>query len=742
MRHQTLRTRYPDQDGTPMAIVEPHGAIDVERIELAGAGAGAGAGTAAGAALAAAEHEARNLVADRVNEPFDLTAAPPLRAALIRLADDDHVFCLVLHHIAGDGWSLNILRDDLAALYTARRTDQGPPFQDHLVQYADIDPDYWNRDRESDLAYWRTQLAEPTVLDFPTDHPRPPLSRHRGGIHGFRIPADLTERLERIGREHGATPFMVLLAAYQILLSRHSGQNDILVGTPAAGRDSVEIERVVGYFTRTLVLRGDLAGDPRFDDLLARTRTTVLDALAHQDVPFEELLGLLAVERDPSRTPLFQTMAILHSQDEDAVTDRFADLGLTPFDAGYRQAKFDLMLEAWRDDDGLSLLLDYDAELFDAPTIATLAERLVLVLDGIAADPYRPISALPMLTAADRRLVDAHAHAAPDRGPMVPELIAATVRSMPDAVAVTCGTEALTYAELDERARRLAASLAGAAIVGVCLPRSGDMIVALLAAWYAGAAYLPLDPEYPLRRRELMIADSGASVVITGPAALENPDTSLARQAAVESAPAYIIYTSGSTGAPKGVTVTHANLAARIRWMVDEYELGPDDVVVQFASLSFDTHAEEIFPALAAGAEVRLLPEGGASLPDFLAAAPDVTVLDLPTAHWHRLVELVDEIEWPDALRLVVLGGEQVHASAVTKWRDRFGDRIRLVNTYGPTEATIIATSAELTGAGAKGSGARDPAVGRRSAAPSRPRVFRCSTAPDGKCRPAPSANW
>ena len=507
---------------------------------------------------------------------------------------------------------------------------------------------------------------------------------------------------------------MVLLAAYQVLLSRHSGQDDILVGTPAAGRDRVEFEPVVGYFTRTLVLRAEVAADLPFDELLLRTRRTVLDALDHQDVPFEDLLAALGVERDPARTPLFQTMAILHSQDEDAVGDTFADLGFEHFDAGYRQAKFDLMLEAWRDEEGLSLLLDYDAELFDASTVATLAQRFVVLLGAIVAQPSRPVADLPVLTAADQRFLDAHAHAPADQGPMVPELIARAADRSPDAVAVSCGDERLTYAQLRERADALARRLAGHDVVGVCLKRSTDMVVALLAAWSAGAAYLPLDPEYPAERREFMIADSGASTVVTETlvtdastqAAAQQSFTERLRHSApadtvepvVEHAPAYVIYTSGSTGVPKGVAVTHANLAARVRWMVDAYELGPDDRIVQFASLSFDAHAEEIFPALVAGARIVLLPDGGASLPDFLAVSPDVTVLDLPTAYWHQLVDLIDEIAWPNALRLVILGGQQASGAAVDRWRERFGSRVRLVNTYGPTEATIIATAADLVG--------------------------------------------
>ena len=603
---------------------------------------------------------------------------------------------------------------DLAALYAARRHGTAAALAEPLVQYAEIGPEYWNRDRDAALEYWRAKLAEPTVLDLPTDRPRPRRSAHQGDMHSFRLPEEAARGLEAVGRQYGATLFMVLLTAYQVLLSRHSGQDDILVGTPVAGRDRVEFEPVVGYFTRTVVLRAEVAADLPFDELLLRTRRAVLDALDHQDVPFEDLLAALGVERDPSRTPLFQTMAILHSQDEDAATDTFADLGFAYFDAGFRQAKFDLMLEAWRDEDGLSLLLDYDAELFDASTVATLAQRFVVLLGAIVAEPSRPVADLPILTAADQRFLDAHAHAAADQGPLVPELIARAADRAPDAVAVSCGDERLTYAQLRERAAALAGRLAGHDVVGVCLKRSTDMVAALLAAWSAGAAYLPLDPEYPAERREFMIADSGASTVVTEPLVTEaftqtadqQSYTERQRHSApndtveplVEHAPAYVIYTSGSTGVPKGVAVTHANLAARVRWMVDAYELGPDDRIVQFASLSFDAHAEEIFPALVAGARIVLLPDGGASLPDFLAVSPDVTVLDLPTAYWHQLVDLIDEIAWPDALRLVILGGQQASGAAVDRWRERFGSRVRLVNTYGPTEATIIATAADLVG--------------------------------------------
>ncbi|RCG33248.1 amino acid adenylation domain-containing protein [Sphaerisporangium album] len=797
-RHEGLRTRYPHDEGTPLAVVEPASPTRFER------------------AVAADEDEARRLVADRVNAPFDLAAAPPFRATLVSLSPVDHVVCVVSHHIAADGWSLTILLDDLAALYGAARRGLPPDLPPQTLQPGDVA--YWRRlrDDHSDghdehdaaLAYWRERLRTLPALDLPADRPRPATGARRSGSHRLVLPGDLAAALERTGREHGATLFMVLLAAYQVLLSRHSGQDDFAVGSPTAGRDRVELERVVGYLTNTLVLRADLAGDVTFAELLGRVRRTVLDAHTHQEIPFERLLAALGVERDTGRTPLFQTMLILHSQ-ETLASRPFDGLPSEPFDAGGDHAKYDVMLEAWRGEGDLTLLFGYDADLFDAATIENLAGRLAVLLAGVVTGPGLPVSALPMRTAADDALLtrlgggprlgdapvtgraDARATGlgdapvaghtgAPVAGlasasPAVPELIADAARRTPGAVAVECGGERTTYAELVERARRLASPLRGHDLVGVCLGRSPGTVVALLAAWHAGAAYLPLDPEYPAERLAALVRDAGVTLVVTdqahrtrlpavatvevdaagraigtggpavggvagepagagrtgaagdGGAAVRDGDPALTGApgagGTLGGSAAYVIYTSGSTGAPKGVVVEHGGLAARVRWMRDAYELGPGDRVVQFASLSFDTHAEEIFPALAAGATVVMLPDGGASLPDHLAAssappappgssgssAPPVssgvTVLDLPTAYWHRLVDLIDEIRWPESLRLVILGGEQVHGAAVARWRARFGDRVRLVNTYGPTETTIIATATDLDDDG----GARPP---------------------------------
>jgi amino acid adenylation domain-containing protein len=662
-RHEILRTRFPEVDGAPTALVEPPGPVAVELLTATG------------------EAAALDLVAARTNTPLDLASAPPIRASLIRIAEDDHVLCLVMHHILGDGWSLNLLYDELAALYSGREL---PPL---AVQFGDIA--IWQRglDATGPLSYWQERLAGPTPLDLPMDRPRGAVPKRSGGMTTLRLDERETAALNRLGRDRGCTLFMVLLAAYQALLARHTGGSDILVGTVTAGRDRLELEPAIGYLTDVLVLRADLSDDPSVTELLERTRGDVLGAFAHQGIPFEQLSAQLRVARDPSRTPLFQTMAILHTQGADHDENAFTGLYSTAFDGGFQQAKFDLMLEAWQDDRELLLSLVYDAELFDAQTVVRLTERFGRLLRSLPEHTGTPVSAVPILTGTDTAALVGPPLA---DTPAVLDLFAAAVRDHPDAVALSCGDRLVSYAELDARATELAAGLPRGGVVGIRLGRTTDAVAAMLAAWRAGSAYLPLDPDYPEQRLEFMAQDSGASVVLTpdGPRSLAEPAGTDA---------AYVIYTSGSTGVPKGVAVGHPALAARVAWMREDYGLRPGDRIVQFASLSFDTHAEEIFPALAAGARIDLLPEGAITLTDHLDG---VTVLDLPTAYWHHLVDEIDEIAWPDTLRLVILGGEQVHEAAVTRWRERFGDRVRLVNTYGPTEGTIIATAADLTGGG------------------------------------------
>ncbi len=571
-RHESLRTRFPEVAGQPVAVVEPPAPVRVEHLHAADAG------------------EARRLVADRVNAPIDLATSPPVRFTLIRLGEDDHVLAVVLHHIMADGWSLNLLLAELSTVYAGGEL---PPL---AVQHGDVAA--WKREQEPSLDYWRAQLADPPTLTLPVRDESGP-----GAFESRRLPAGLVTRLEEVARANGATLFMTLLAAYQALLAHHTGQRDVLVGSPVAGRGRVELEPLIGYLADTVLLRGDVRNES-FTALLRRTRDTVLGALAHQDVPLEQLLA------DLGRPRLLETMCVLHSQDTEQPT--FGDLRLEPFDSGYRQAKFDLMLEAWTSPDGLLLAFGYDTGRLDAVTVAAMADRFVTLLTGLVADDR-----IEMLTDADHALLQAFAAGPESRSDTtVPEQLARAFAAHADRPALVCGNDTLTYAELSVRVDRLAGSLQEDGVrpgdvVGVSLPRSIDAVVTLLAVWRAGAAYLPLDPDLPAARLEFLVTDSGATLVID--------ERYLVRDRPFEAVDphdaAYVIYTSGSTGRPKGVVVEHGNLAARVDWMRTDYDLGPADRIVQFASLSFDTHAEELYPALTAGATVILLPGGSTDLP-------------------------------------------------------------------------------------------------------------------------------
>ncbi|GII01413.1 non-ribosomal peptide synthetase [Planobispora takensis] len=763
-RQESLRTRFTEEDGTPWAVVDPPAPAVIDW------------------PVARDRREAERLVAERVNAPFDLARGVPLRIAVIRVAgderasgghapddghgrDDEHLLCVTMHHIISDGWSLNVILDDLAAYYTARVSGTEPdlpPLPVRAVHHA-----LWQRSRAGRaVPYWQGKLADPPPAELPFRGER--ASGH-GEFHGIRLPPATARRLEELARQRRTTLFAVLMAAYQVLLSRHTGLTDVLVGSVVAGRDRAGLESMAGYVSQPVVLRGDLSGDPSFAELVTRTRGDVLGVLGASAVPFERL--------DTPAESLMPSMLILHSQDG-GPRRGFGGLEVTGFDAGFRQAKIDLQVEAWSDASGLGITFCYDTGLFEDEAVRRLAGRFTRLLESAAADPHTAVSDLPIWTAQDEEEIRALAGppdgsgsadggrdvtgtaadpgAAPTAGdpgagwtadgPAVPEMIAEAVRRAPGAVAVICGEDRVTYGELDARADALAGALVEAGVrpgdvVGVCLPRSAEMIAALLAVWRAGAAYLPLDPADPDERLLFSLKDAAVTHVITRrelPAGTAIDPGAAAAPAAPANGPgrgtrpvdaAYVITTSGSTGLPKGVLVEHGAVAARVRWMRADYGLGPGDHVVQFASLSFDAHVEEIFPTLAAGAALVLLPDGATSLPDVLgsAAGGRVTVLDLPTAYWHALVEELEEIAWPPGLRLVILGGEQVSGAAVGRWRERFAGRVRLVNTYGPTEAAVIATAEDLDAGASTGR----PPIGRPIGATS-VRVL------DGRGRPLP----
>jgi len=720
-RHEALRTTFTlTADGRPLQVIAPALTLALAVTDLS--------------ALPAPQREAEatRLATAEAQRPFDLAAGPLVRAGLLRLAAAEHILLLTLHHIVGDDWSSSVLTQELAALYDAFSHGRPSPLPDLRLQYADFAA--WQRGwlqgevLETQLGYWRRQLAgAPPVLELPTDRPRPAVQTFNGAYQSFTLPASLTRQLKAFTQREGATLFMTLLAAFDALVQRYSGQTDFTIGTPIANRNRADIEGLIGFFVNTLVMRGDFADTPTFRQALRRGREAALGAYAHQDVPFEKLVDALQPRRDLSRPPLFQVMFILQTaaRPRGAVTP-VPGLTLEPLVVHMGTSNFDLTLALEQTGAGLSGAIEYNADLFDEATIARLARHFRALLAGALADPDQPVAALPLLSDSERRqiLVDWNATAADfPRDRCVHHLFEVQAARQPDALAVVeAAGAALTYAELDRRAEQLAHHLRGLGVgpetlVGLAVERSPEMLVGLLGILKAGGAYLPLDPAYPPERLAFMLQDSGTRLVLTQsrfaallPASaaqtlrLDADWPTIAQTPATDSWPqttpdslAYVIYTSGSTGTPKGVAVTHGNLVNHNLAVVAAFGLSPADRVLQFATLNFDTAAEEIFPTWAAGATLVLRPAGpppsGAELRQ-LSADRGLTVLDLPTAYWHAWVgELeLSGAQLPESLRLVVVGGEAALAERLVAWRRRAGGRVRWLNTYGPTEGTIIAS--------------------------------------------------
>ncbi|WP_285736853.1 amino acid adenylation domain-containing protein [Kitasatospora phosalacinea] len=720
-RHEALRSRFPAVDGRPRVVVDAPAPVRLGTVDL----------------RACDEGERAAALAALTNRGFDLAAGPLLRADLLRTGEQEHLLCLVLHHVVADGWSLGLLRSELAHHYATARGEARPdlpaPASYRALTAAErawLDGPEAARARE----FWRDRLAGAPALELPLDAPR---TEGAGSSGGYRTQVlhGLGPELAAFARAHRVTPFMVLATAYLSLLHRITGQDDFCVGVPTAARDTLGSEDAIGYFSSALVLRADFSTAPTFGEALRRTRSEWTGALTHRRVPFEQLAEDLRPARDTGRTPVFQTLLTVHTQDGGTLGPQpFADLTCTEVDGGHRAVTSELGLDVRAHGDDLHAVLGYRCDLLSGDTAAATVRRFETLLRGALAHPDTPVHRLPLLDADDLARL-----AAAGRGPELPPAscvlpaIDRAAAARPGATAVVGPDGALTRGALSAASRALAARLAAHGVgrgdlVALCLPRGPEAVVAMLAVWRLGAGYLPLDPAYPAARLAFALADSGAVLLLTadgrapdgvdvrvpvlsaaadGPAARE-PSGPL--PGPLPDDPAYLIYTSGSTGRPKGVLVPHRALAARVAWMVDGYGIGEDDRVLQYATLAFDTSAEELFPALAAGA-VLVTARPGAALPDQLAEpyAAGVTVLDLPTSYWHHLVADLDETPWPERLRLLVLGADQVRPDAVAAWRARFGDRVRVVNSYGPTEATVIATTWEL---GASDGRARPP-IGR-----------------------------
>ncbi len=716
-RHESLRTTFASVDDQPVQIIAQTMNLLLPVTDLS--------------ELPESERETRaqRLVAEEAGRPFDLAQGPLLRTGLLRLGEDEHILLLTVHHIISDGWSMGVLFRELKTLYAGYINEQPALLAALPVQYADFAG--WQRAwlqgeaLEKQLAYWRRQLVgDLPVLELQTDRPRPAVLTYNGDMLSVTLGQPLTAAIKAVSRREGCTLFMTLLAAFQVLLHRYTGQDDILIGTPIAGRGRSEIEGLIGFFINTLVLRTDLSGDPTFKDLLGRVREVALAAYTHQDLPFEKLVEELQPERNMSHAPLFQVMLALHNTPPQAL--ELAGLEPGPLRIERRTAKFDISLDVVEVAHGLRMQFEYNTDLFDPATIARMQQSFQTLLEGIAMDPERRISILPLLSVADchQQLVEwneVYANCPHDR--YVHQLFEAQVEQTPEAIALAFKDLQLSYRELNQRANQLAHHLRSLGVgpeilVAVCIRRSLEMVVALLAILKAGGVYVPLDPDYPRDRLVFMLEDIDSPVIIVessieerlpehharcvfidrpemfGQCPVTNPATNLTLENL-----AYVIYTSGSTGTPKGVTVPHQALAGHCIDCRMQYELGPSDRVLQFASFSFDASLEQILTTLVSGAMLVVRGNEILSPRQFYhtIAESKLTVIDIPPSYWHQLALAgIDAVLAGNSLRLVIVGGEEMLPNTLQLWLRSSLRDVRLLNAYGPTEATITALTFEM----------------------------------------------
>lgn len=717
-RHAALRTGIHVVNGEPAQIIHPPARVELVTHDLQN--------------IPPAQHAqaTQNIVRAMVERPFDLARDILLRAAVIQLAQQEFFFCTARHHIANDAWSVVIFNRELVECYRAFVANETPQLPALSAEYADFA--HWQNERlngawfERELAYWRAQLHDVPNLELATDRPRPPRLTYRGAQLSFPLDSALVASLRETCLRENVTLFMFMLAAFEILLARYAGQNDFAVGTNILGRDRPEYENLIGYFANVLALRARLDASFTVREFLQRTRQVTLDAFSHRELPFEKIIWDLRRTRDESRAPLFQVL--FQTTQLEFHLNGLPGLEATPFFFDPHTSEYDISLDVRDMAARMECAFRYSADLFDAATITRMAQHYTNILREMIARPDTRIAELPILDASTRAQIlvtwnDTRAEF--PNAACIHELVAQQAARAPNAIAAQFENETLTYRELNARANQLAHHLIARGIapemrVGICIERSLEMVVALLGVLKAGAAYLPLEPNAPPARLQFILERANAALLITSASiahslALEIPrvtlpqDWNLLSQERDENPQgnvcasnlAYVIYTSGTTGQPKGVMIEHHALVNHATFFARDYDITARDRVLQFAPIAFDFSAEEIFPAWLGGATIVIRPEHAALTPrEFFefVARHQLTMLDLPTAFWHTLIQAMEEtsLALPPCVRLVIVGGEQVDAQLFQKWRARVGTRARWVNTYGPTEATIAVTTFEL----------------------------------------------
>ncbi|EGJ29281.1 MULTISPECIES: non-ribosomal peptide synthetase [Moorena] len=721
-RHQVMRSNVKMVDGSPVMVISPHLKITLPIFDLQ--------------QLTEPEQFAQlqQLAVEEAQLPFDLAEGLLLRVSLLRLAEEEHVLLLTIHHIIWDGWSMAVFIEELSALYSAFYSQQPSPLPELPIQYRDFAS--WQRQwftgevLENQLNYWKQQLAGiPALLELPTDRPRPPVQTHQGSSLDFEVNGELTEKLKALSQASGATLYMTLLAAWATLLYRYSSQEDIAIGSPIANRTRPEMEPLIGFFANIIVLRNDLSGNPSFLELLARVRSCAMDAYANQDVPCEQLVEVLKPERSLSHSNLFQVMFVF--QQAQIQKQELASFTLTPLSLKSAIAKFDLTLLMEETGSGIEAKLEYNSDLFDQPTIVRIVGHFQTLLEGIVANPQAQVSTLPLLTAVERQQLLVEWNNTDSDYPQdkcVHQLFEQQVEKTPDAVAVVCDGEQLTYKQLNQRANQLAHHLLSLgvrpeALVGICVERSIEMVVGLLGILKAGGAYVPLDSNYPAERLSYILADSGVEVLLTQQELLSSLPSHTARVVCLDSDwgtieqhtqdnlelgvgsdnLAYAIYTSGSTGQPKGVLVEHKNVVRLFAATQSWYHFNANDVWTNFHSIAFDFSVWEIWGALFYGGRLVIVPYWISRDPQSfydLLCSENVTVLNQTPSAFRQLIQ-VEQSNNTQAqlnLRLVIFGGEALDLQSLKPWFEQYGDKSpQLVNMYGITETTVHVTYRPLT---------------------------------------------
>ncbi|MEP0857574.1 amino acid adenylation domain-containing protein [Trichocoleus sp. DQ-U1] len=714
-RHAALRTNFATVNGQPVQVIAESLILTVPVIDLSNLPA------------SNREIEVQRLATEQAQKPFNLVSDPLIQATVLKLTETEHIFLLRTHHIVWDGWSLGIMWRELAAFYNDL-SQELPPLPAEYPDFAVWQRQYLTGEVLDSLqTYWKEQLLDaPPLLELPTDRARGVTQTFRGKHYRFVISKPLTEALIGFSRRQKVTLFMTLLSAFQTLLYRYTGQTDLCVGSPIANRDRAEFKDLIGYFVNTLVLRTCLAGNPSFEDLLSRVRRVMLGAYANRELPFEKLVEILQPERSLSYTPLFQVMLMLLNELPDI---QMEGLKVSPLAVETGIVPFDLTLCIETTPSGLIGEWEYNTDLFDDTTIARMAGHFQTLLEGIIANPQAPISDLPLLTQQEQYQLLFEWNNTTTEYPQnkcIHELFEGAVERSPDAVAVVFEGERLTYRELNARANHLAHYLRSLGVgpevlVGICVERSLEMVIGLLGILKAGGAYVPLDPEYPKERLAFMLEDSSVPVLLTQQKLVEKLPPNSARVICLDSdweeisfhsqnnplsevQPenlAYVIYTSGSTGKPKGVLIEHKSLVNYTTVAIAEYEISKRDRILQFSSISFDVSAEEIYSSLTSGATLVLRTDTMLdSFEVFLHKCQnwEITVLAVPTAYWHELTAFLSQktLALPPSLRLVIIGGEKALPERLKPWFECIAQQVRLLNNYGPTEASIGATIYEL----------------------------------------------